>query len=72
MAVGALPLSSSGAPRLLVLVVAVAALDLERAARAGELVAHLLEEALEGGLVGGADQSGAKLVPGVVAASARK
>ena len=42
-------------------------LDLEGPAGAGELVAHLAEEALEGRVLGG-DQPGAQLVTGVVAA----
>ena len=55
-------------PRLLRWVVPVA-LDLERPARAGQLVAHLLEQASERGhVLAGADQAGAELVAGVVAA----
>ncbi len=59
-------------PRLVGRVVAVA-LDLERSARAGELVAHLLEETPEGcHVLAGADQAGAQLVAGIVAASVER
>ncbi len=55
-------------PRLLP--VEAVSLDLERAARAGQLVSHLLQEALERSVLR-RDQARAELVASVVVASAR-
>ncbi len=49
-------------------VIEAVALDLERAAGAGQLAAHLLEEPAERGLLDG-DQPTAQLVPGVMVAA---